>query len=56
MIIPASELSLFRHDLHSHVFYASVQVALEWGTRAGGGVINEFGSSVLDFVLERYIR
>lgn len=31
MIIPAAELSLFRHKLPAHVFYESVQLAKRWG-------------------------
>ncbi len=31
MIIPAAELSLFRHKLPAHVFYESVQLARRWG-------------------------
>ncbi len=31
MIIPAAELSLFRHKLPANVFYESVQLARRWG-------------------------
>jgi enoyl-CoA hydratase/carnithine racemase len=43
MIIPAAELSLFRHKLPAHVFYESVQLARRWdGPHArDAGVAND---------------
>ena len=46
MIIPAPELSLFRHKLPAHVFYESVQLARRWGGvhALEAGVVNEVAS------------
>ena len=43
MIIPAAELSLFRHKLPAHVFYESVQLARRWGGphARDAGVVND---------------
>ena len=46
MIIPAAELSLFRHKLPAHVFYESVQLARRWaGPHArDAGVVNDIAA------------
>jgi len=46
MIIPAAELSLFRHKLPAHVFYESVQLARRWGGphARDAGVANDIAS------------
>ena len=46
MIIPAPELSLFRHKLPAHVFYESVQLARRWGGLHAleAGIVNEVAS------------
>jgi enoyl-CoA hydratase/carnithine racemase len=43
MIIPAAELSLFRHKLPAHVFYESVQLSRRWGGphARDAGVVND---------------
>lgn len=55
MVIPAPELSLFRHKLPAHVFYESVQLARRWGGADAreAGVVNETASS--DALLTRAI-
>jgi len=47
MVIPAPELSLFRHKLPAHVFYESVQLARRWGgvQAMEAGIVNEVASS-----------
>ena len=46
MVIPAAEISLFRHKLPAHVFYESVQLARRWGgpDAMAAGVVNQIAS------------
>ena len=46
MIIPAAELSLFRHKLPANIFYESVQLARRWGGphARDAGVVNEIAT------------
>ena len=53
MVIPAAELSLFRHKLPAHVFYESVQLARRWGGphAVEAGVANDMAS--MDTLLQK---
>jgi enoyl-CoA hydratase/carnithine racemase len=55
MIIPAAELSLFRHKLPAHVFYESVQLARRWGGphARDAGVINDIAT--MDELLQKAV-
>ncbi|MDG1206689.1 MAG: enoyl-CoA hydratase/isomerase family protein [Pseudomonadales bacterium] len=55
MIIPAAELSLFRHKLPAHVFYESVQLARRWGGphARDAGVVNDVAS--MDELLKKAV-
>jgi len=55
MIIPAAELSLFRHKLPAHVFYETVQLARRWGgpDAREAGVVNDVAS--MDELLQKAV-
>jgi enoyl-CoA hydratase/carnithine racemase len=55
MVIPAAELSLFRHKLPAHVFYESVQLARRWdGPHAlDAGVANDVAT--MDELLKKAV-
>jgi enoyl-CoA hydratase/carnithine racemase len=55
MIIPAAELSLFRHKLPAHVFYESVQLARRLGGphARDAGVINDIAT--MDELLQKAV-